>query len=845
MIGLVFVSHSRALAEALINLVQQVASKEVPMAVAAGIGPDREEFGTDAVEITEAIQSVYSEEGVLVLMDLGSAILSAEMALELLPEEMHTRIRFCAAPLVEGAIAAGVQAGLGSDLDTACREAQGALVPKAQQLGESETIETAGTALEGPPPEDLMKGAQEVRLTLENEHGLHARPAARFVQTAASFDAKVQVKNITSGKGPVSARSLNALATLGAVRGDQILVSANGPQAGQALEALSDLVADNFGEQELPAAAKPAFEELPAEEAPPEGAMKAVPVSEGIALGPLYRYQPPLPPIPDYKPENPDPEWTRFQHALDTTRNSIRERRQRLKSRLGEAESSIFDAHLLILEDPDLLDQVHERIYQQHKNAAAAWNCSISAVAESYRSLDDPYLKQRAADVEDVGNQVLFALAEKSSAKIELSEPVILFAEEITPTETAQLDMSQVLGLVTVGGGPTSHSAILARALGIPALSGIEISLEKVPDDTPIALDGFKGFLWVDPEPPTLSDLQERRDAWLSQRKRLRASSLAPARMRDGRHIEVAANAGSLLDARSAIENGAEGIGLLRTEFLYLTRQTPPSEEEQYNTLVEFGQIMGERPIIVRTLDVGGDKELPYLDLAPEANPFLGVRAIRISLRNPDLFNPQLRAILRAGADHHLRIMFPMVANRDEIHQARGKLEDIHQALEAENIAHCWPIETGIMVEIPAAALLSPTLAEDVDFFSIGTNDLTQYTLAAERGNPELSAFADALHPAVLNLIRQVSNAAHAHGKWVGICGELAGDPLATPILAGLGIDELSMTPASIPRVKSLLRRIDQGMVASLVEQALNSDSAVAVRNQVKKFLEELPEEQD
>ncbi len=844
MIGLVFVSHSRALAEALINLVQQVASQDVPMAIAAGVGPDREEFGTDAVEITEAIQSVYSQEGVLVLMDLGSAILSAEMALELLPEEMRAKIRFCAAPLVEGAIAAGVQAGLGSDLDTACREAQGALIPKAQQLGESETIESAGAPPEALPPEELTEEAQTIKLALQNEHGLHARPAARFVQTAASFDAKIQVKNITSGKGPVSARSLNALATLGAVYGDEILVSASGPQADQALEALNNLVTDNFGERELPEAVEPAYEAPPAEEAPPDGAMKAVPVSEGIALGPLYRYQPPLPPIPDYKPETPDPEWTRFQSAMDITRNSIRERRQRLTSRLGEAEASIFDAHLLILEDPDLLDQVHERIYQQHKNAAAAWNCSISAVAESYRSLDDPYLKQRAADVVDVGNQVLFALAEKSNAKIELSEPVILFAEEITPTETAQLDMSQVLGLVTVGGGPTSHSAILARALGIPALSGIDISLEKVPDDTPVALDGFKGFLWVDPQPATKSDLQERRNAWLSQRKKLQESSMAPAMMRDGRHLEVAANAGSLLDARAAIENGAEGIGLLRTEFLYLTRQTPPTEEEQFNTLVEFGQIMGERPIIVRTLDVGGDKELPYLNLAPEANPFLGVRAIRVSLRNPQLFTPQLRAILRAGADHHLRIMFPMVANREEIRQARQKLEEIHQELQAENIPHRWPIETGIMVEIPAAALLSSILAKDVDFFSIGTNDLTQYTLAAERGNPELSAFADALHPAVLNLIQKVSNAAHVHGKWVGICGELAGDPLATPILAGLGIDELSMTPTSIPRVKALLRRMDHEMVTSLVEEALKSDSALAVRSLVKEFLETLPEEQ-
>lgn len=843
MIGLVFVSHSRALAEALIKLVKQVASQDVPIAIAAGIGEKREEFGTDAIEITEAIQSVYSEEGVLVLMDLGSAILSAEMALELLPEDMRAKIRFCAAPLVEGAIAAGVQAGLGSDLDTTCREAKGALVPKAQQLGKSSSLETAGPVPE-VPAEVPLEGAQKITLTLQNEHGLHARPAARFVQTAASFDASVQVQNLTSGKGPVSAKSLNALATLGAVYGDQILVSASGPQAAQVLDALDKLVSDNFGERETPKPAIPEIRISHDEEILPEGVLQAVPVSEGIAIGPLFHYQPPLPPIPEYKPEKPDPEWARLQLGMESTRQSIKDRRQRLISRVGQEEAAIFDAHLLILDDPDLLDQVHERIYQEHENASAAWNSCIHAVAESYRSLEDPYLQQRAADVIDVGNQVLFALAEKSTAKIELAQPVILFAEEITPTETAQLDMSQVLGIVTLGGGPTSHSAILARALGIPALSGVDIGLDKVANDTLVALDGFNGLLWIDPDPQAKSDLEERRESWLNQRRKLQESSLEPAILRDGRHIEVAANAGSLLDARSAIKNGAEGIGLLRTEFLYLTRQTPPSEEEQYNTLREFGQIMGDRPIIVRTLDVGGDKELPYLKLAPEANPFLGVRAIRISLRHPELFRPQLRAILRAGAEHRVRIMFPMVANREEIRQARKKMEEIHQELQSEKVPHGWPIETGIMVEIPAAAVLSSKLAEDIDFFSIGTNDLTQYTMAAERGNPELSNFADALHPAVLHLIQQVIELAHAHEKWAGICGELAGDPLATPILAGLGIDELSMTPTSIPRVKSLLRQLDQSSVAPLVEQVLNSDSAETVRRLSRAFIEKLPEEQ-
>jgi phosphoenolpyruvate-protein phosphotransferase/dihydroxyacetone kinase phosphotransfer subunit len=845
MIGIVIVSHSRALAEGLVGLIKQVALNDVPMAVAAGVGQNRQEFGTDAVEIMEAIQSVYSPDGVLVLMDLGSAILSAETALDLLPEEMHEHIRFCPAPLVEGAIAAGVQAGLGSSLQTVCEEAQQALIPKAQQLGENLPQVSIQATAPGAQTAAPGTSALEEILTLRNIHGLHARPAARFVKAAASFDADIQVTDLTSGKGPVTAKSLNRLATLGAVGGDQIKLSITGPEGQAALQALRDLVESGFGEAGMEAA--PADAELqaaPETEPPPESALHAVPVSEGIALGPFYQYQPPPPPIPEYRPEDPQPEWERLQRALNNTAVSIQQRRQKLGERLSQMETAIFDAHLLILQDPDLLEKVHELIFKQQMNAAAAWHASINETADSYRTLADPYLQQRAADVIDVGNQMLFALAEKTGIEpIVFDQPVVLFAEEITPTETSQLDMSKVLGLVTVSGGPTSHSAILARALGIPAVTGIDVSVERVSDGTPVALDGFKGNFWIEPDPEVQKELQNRRNAWLAQRQKLLENSQRPAAMRDGTRVEVAANVGNAQDARSAIENGAEGIGLLRTEFLYLTRDTPPSEEEQWQTLNDIGEIMGDKPVIVRTLDVGGDKELPYIDLAPEANPFLGVRAIRLSLRRPDLFLPQLRAILRAGERHHLRVMFPMIANLDEVLQARRLMEQAHQDLVANGQAHCWPIETGIMVEIPAAAVLSPLIAREVDFFSIGTNDLTQYTLAAERGNPELAGFADALHPSVLQLIKQVAEASHCFGKWTGICGELAGDPLAIPILVGLGVDELSMNPASIPRAKALLRKIDRGMIGSLVENALRCNSASEVRQAATAFVEALPAE--
>src|SRR5512139_2246953 len=403
MVGLVLVSHSRALAEALVGLLRQVASPDLPVAVAAGIGDDRSEFGTDAVEIMDAIQSVYSEDGVLILMDLGSAVLSAKMALDFLPPEMAGKIRFCGAPMIEGAVAAAVQIGLTNDLDTICREASAALVV----------------------PDEA---AESITLTLTNLHGLHARPAAKFVQTAGRFAANVTVTDLTNGKGPVSARSLNAIATLGAVENHQICISASGEEARLVLAALKALIEDNFGEAPATAAA----EEKPVEihAATMEGgALKAVPISEGFALAPLYKYQAQRPPIPTHSAENPEAEWTRLQAALESTIREVTQLARRMKQSIGSNEGAIFDAHMLILQDPDLIQQARVGIDERHENAAFAWNAAITAAAETYRALDDPYLQQRAADVEDVGAQVLSTMMDnRARAPIVFDYPVILYA---------------------------------------------------------------------------------------------------------------------------------------------------------------------------------------------------------------------------------------------------------------------------------------------------------------------------------------------------------------------------------------------------------------------------------
>ena len=841
MISIVIVSHSAKVAAGVKELTGQMTQGRVRIFAAGGL--DSETLGTNVETILQALTAADNPDGTLVLMDLGSAILSAETALELLPLEMRPRVRFCAAPLVEGAIAAGVQASLGSDLETAHREAMRALDPKAEHLIENLPVAMTESA---PHPDELLQG-ERVTLTLANTHGLHARPAARLVQAIAAFAADVTVADLTNGKGPVSARSLNRLATLGAVRGHQIRVEAAGPQAAAVLAAVQTLIEDNFGEEavaapefpgELPFASREGEGEWKDIEPNMAGVIQAIPVAEGFAVASSAHLKSPQPVVPQRQTDNPDEDWLALGQALEAARQRIQARRSRIAAQMGEAKAEIFNAHLLILQDPELLAGVRACIFDQKMNAALAWDEGIREIIAVYKALDDPYLQRRGQDVADVGDQVLLALLRQAEGEITFDQPVILLAQDLTPSQIARLDLTKVLGLVTVQGGPMSHSAILARSLGIPALTGLPQALLDLEEGIPLALDGFTGRLWVSPGDEARSEFAARRAAWLAQKGRLLETSGRPAATLDGEAIEVAANVGGVAEAGTAFQNGADGIGVLRTEFLFLRRNTPPEEHTQVETLATIFARMGGRSVIVRTLDVGGDKSLPYLDLPAEANPYLGVRAIRLSQRYPDLLLVQLRAVLRAGKPGLTKIMFPMIANLDEVQFGRAILEQAHRELKNEGLEHTWPVETGIMVETPAAALLAPVLAPYVDFFSVGTNDLTQYTLAAERGNPQLVGFSDALHPAVLQLIRQVVLATRPHGKWVGVCGELASDPVAIPVLVGLGVRELSMSPGSIPKAKDVVRSIRLNEVESLAAQVLQADSAPSARRLAQDFLD-------
>ncbi|GIU98558.1 MAG: multiphosphoryl transfer protein [Actinomycetota bacterium] len=828
MVSLVLVSHSRRLAEGAAELARGMGGPDVRIETAGGLEAP-EAVGTDAALVLAAIERAWSEDGVLVLMDLGSAILSAEMALDMLPQERRAKVRLCAAPFVEGAVAAAVTARLGAPLDQVAAEAAGGLQPKLTHLGEAPGV--AAPASSAPLDRAV---ARTLRLIVRNAHGLHARPAARFVQTASSFDADVRVANLTAGRGPVSARSLNAVATLGVGKGDEIEVLAVGPDADRVLAALRELAERGFDEEFEP--------ELGAESAAPAtappGALAGIPASPGIALGPARRFHPPQLEVPSARATDPEGELRALERALAAAAADIEAQRAAVAGRVGASRAGIFDAHLLFLRDEGILEPVRRRIREEGVTAAAAWRAAVEEAAASWEALPDPYQRARAADLRSVGLRVLAHLLGVPVPAPRLEEEGILLAPDLAPADAAGLDPARALGVATASGGPTSHAAILARSLGIPAVVGLGERVLEIAEGTPLALDADVGLLHVAPPPELVRELEARRRARAEAEAAARAEARAPARTRDGIEIEVAANIGAPQEIPAALAAGCDGVGLLRTEFLFLGRATMPSEEEQTAAYREIARALEGRPLVIRALDVGADKPLPYLAQPPEPNPFLGVRGLRLGLARPEVLRTQLRAILRVAAEHRVRVMFPMVTTLEELRAAR---EHLRAAVEELGRPIPEALEVGIMVEVPAAALLAHALAPEVDFLSVGTNDLTQYALAADRGNERVAALSDALHPAVLRLVAATCEAGAAHGRWVGVCGEVAGDPLATPVLLGLGVRELSMNPPAIPAVKRAVRATDLGRARELAARALELPTAAAVRDLLATELGDRP----
>jgi phosphocarrier protein FPr len=816
-VGLVLVSHSAQLAEGAAELAQAMAGEEVRIVAAGGMAPPETALGTDAVRVAAAIEEAWSERGVLVLMDLGSALLSAEMAVELLPEEHRKRVLLSAAPLVEGAVAAAVMSRLGEPLERVAREAIGSLDAKRAQVG------GPGEGVVAPATEPDRGGpVAETRIAVDIPLGLHARPAARVIRATAGLNAQVLAGNATTGSAMVNARSLNALAGLQVREGHELVLRASGPDAGKAIEAVRALAARRFDEPATiqpgpPAAAPPP----PPHAAGRPGELRGIPASIGIAIGTLQFLEEADLAVPDTEVVDPPAELEALELAVAATRHDLEELRDQTRTRSGSYEAEIVDADLLFLEDPDLLEPTRAAITDRRLTAARAWSEVSTRLGRSWEGLDDPNMRLRAADLAGVSRRVLHRLLGRPAPV--LRQAGILVARDLAPTDTAALDPARVMGIATAGGGPTSHSAILARALGIPAVVGLGDELLAVAPGQSALLDGGRGTLVLDP--PVALVRRARAEAREEQRRAARAAAAAhqPAVTRDGVVIEVAANIGAAEEASRAVEAGADGVGLLRTEFLFLEAKSLPGEEAQERIYSAIATRLEGRPLTIRTLDVGADKPLPYLRSVHEDNPALGLRGIRLGLAQPEVLIAQLRAVVATARRFPVRVMFPMVSGAGEVDAARALLAE---AAGSEPLS----LEVGVMVEVPSAALSAARLAERVDFFSLGTNDLSQYTLAADRGNAEVAALADAFHPATLRLIAATVRAARARGRWVGVCGELAGQVEAVPLLIGLGVRELSVAVPAVARIKEAVRAADSGACVRLARRALRLADGAAVR---------------
>lgn len=685
------------------------------------------------------------------------------------------------------------------------------------------------TLANGNAPAGVITGAVVTSdaILIPNKTGLHARPAAVLASVAKSFksELKLQLNDRTA-----NARSITAIMALEASRGDKVVIVAKGADAKEAVAKLSKLIADGLGDEgccPAPAPATTTTDKL--SEPPPQrrsanpNELLGVSASPGLAVGNVFQVQ-----RADIAVEEEgggvEQEKAKLTEAIAKARAQLEALRAQLHAKADPAKAAIFAAHAELLDDPDFLDIANSTI-AKGKSAAFAWKSAARLHAERLASLRNELLAQRANDVRDVGWRVLELLTGVSRKLPAYPENSILIAEDLTPSDTATMERGRVVGFATVRGGATSHVAILARSLDIPALAGIEPAALEIGTGTPVVLDGSKGSLLLNPPPQEVERIRQRQARNEARRKEDVAHALEPAVTKDGHRVAVFANIGGVKDAAQVAGIGGEGVGLLRSEFLFMDRSAAPSEDEQAESYAAVLRALGkEKPVIIRTLDVGGDKPLPYLPIPREDNPFLGERGIRVGLDRPEVLRTQLRALLRASKEGELHVMFPMIATLQELRDAKAVLAEESKALGIP----AFPC--GIMVEVPAVAVMAGTFAKEADFFSIGTNDLTQYTLAMDRGHPKLAPKVDALNPSVLRLIAATIEGGHAHKRLTGICGGIAGDLLAVPILLGLGVDELSVSVPSIPSVKAQIRRLNFSECQELARRALDCTTSEEVR---------------
>lgn len=564
--------------------------------------------------------------------------------------------------------------------------------------------------------------------------------------------------------------------------------------------------------------------------------LKGIAASNGIAIAKAYRLVEPDLKVERKDIQNSEEETKRFEEAIRQSQSELETIRDHAKKELGEEKAAIFEAHLLVLSDPEMTGSIKDKIKNEKVNAEFALKETADMFVSMFENMDNEYMKERAADIRDVTKRVLAHLlgVELPNPSL-IAEEVIIVAEDLTPSDTAQLNRQFVKGFTTDVGGRTSHSAIMSRSMEIPAVVGTKEATKEIQNGDLVIVDGINGEVHVNPVPEVIESYKDKAEQFAKEKAEWAKLKNEKTYSSDGHQVELVANIGTPKDIEGVINNGGEGVGLFRTEFLYMGRDQLPSEDEQFEAYKTVLEGLNGKPVVVRTLDIGGDKELPYLNLPKEMNPFLGFRAIRLCLEDQDLFRTQLRALLRASVYGNLKIMFPMIATINEFREAKAILEEEKEKLIQNGTKVSDSIEVGIMVEIPSTAVMADQFAKEVDFFSIGTNDLIQYTLAADRMNERISYLYQPYNPAILRLVKMVIDAAHKEGKWAGMCGEMAGDETAIPLLLGLGLDEFSMSATSILKARSLIKKLNRSEMEQLASEALNKRTTAEVVELVEK----------
>lgn len=673
---------------------------------------------------------------------------------------------------------------------------------------------------------------KQIELVINNPSGLHARPAKVFSNLAKQFSCDI---HITNADKKANAKSVISVLTLGVHAGTSVKIEANGDDEEEAITALETAIHSGLGEELDTATTKPEPHNSKEEHVNKSEKLnvqhfdfQGVSGAPGIAIGKIFQYSKSTIEISDNFTDVKT-EISMFMSAVKQARHELSILRANMSDKSLDA-AEIIDVHLEMLEDPELVESTRTNI-QSGLGAAKAWENSFTEMALLISDVDDETLSERSKDVRDVGERILRILSGHQTEDLLLSTegPIIVVTKDLSPSDTMALDQNKVVGFCTSEGGPTSHTAILARSLGIPAIVSADTQTLDIANDTEAIINGTAGTLISNPDNNSVVEANKLAAVYREKHEAALRTAHESATTKDGHTVPIFANVGTVAEVPKALEEGAEGIGLLRTEWLFLERSTPPSEEEQFIVMQDIMTMLGGKPLVIRTLDIGGDKPLPYISMKQESNPFLGERGIRLYWSQQDLLINQLRSIFRAAKPNLMRVMFPMVSDRDELRKIRKIFDQIRENMSAPSV------ELGIMIEVPSAAIMAEALAEDVDFFSIGTNDLTQYTLAVDRLNPNLNYLSDAMHPAVLKLIGQTISAAHAKNKHVALCGELGSDMQAVPVLLGLGIDEISVSISALASVKSFIRTLSLRECKKMAQVALQCTTAAEVRHQLKQ----------